>query len=112
MTNEEIKIALDAMSKKLDSVQKQLNDIIRQNSVLYYTLKGEPEKAETMSVKKTTSPSGAKQRITFQKAEVDEGKVKALYAAGWVMKDIAEDCGVSITTVYRILHPEKAHETH
>ena len=99
----EIAESMDSMSEKLDTVVKMLNDIIRQNAVIYYSINHEPEKAEAMN-----SPSGAKQKPK-KKVEIDTGRVKALYAAGWVMKDIAEDCGISISAVYRVLHPEKGH---
>lgn len=101
----EIAESMDSMSEKLDTVVKMLNDIIRQNAVIYYSINHAPEKAEAMAM---ASPSGAKQKPK-KKVEIDTGRVKALYAAGWVMKDIAEDCGISISAVYRVLHPEKGH---
>lgn len=116
MTDEErkeIAESMNAMSDKLDRIAKMLNDIMRQNAVVYYAVTDRPEKAKTMAVQETEvppPPNGQKQRVKKKvKAEVDEGRIKALHDAGWILKDIADDCGVSISTVYRVLNPEKAH---
>lgn len=116
MTDEErkeIAESMNAMSDKLDRVVKMLNDIMRQNAVIYYAVTDRPEKAKTMAVQGAEvppPPDGQKQRAKKKaKTEVDEGRIKTLHDAGWILKDIADDCGVSISTVYRVLNPEKAH---
>lgn len=38
---------------------------------------------------------------------VDRGRIKALRAAGWEMKDIAEDVGCAYGTVWKVLHDEE-----
>ena len=53
----EIAESMDSMSEKLDTVVKMLNDIIRQNAVIYYSINHAPEKAEAMAM---TSPSEEK----------------------------------------------------
>ena len=36
--------------------------------------------------------------------DIDRGKVKALYKAGWKTKEIADECKCSVATVYKIVN--------
>lgn len=109
----EIAESMDSMSEKLDSIVKMLNDIIRQNAVIYYSINHEDEKADVMSPKKMETPAPPKEvHITTAKLKaamdtLDVGKVRALRKAGWKIQAIADDMGVTYSKVYRVLHEDQ-----
>ena len=61
----------------------------------------EAEHEETAS--KAPAPKPKKAASNPRAAEIDKGKIVALWTAGWKIKDIAEECGCSTQTVYNTL---------
>lgn len=61
----------------------------------------EAEHEETAPKAKEAKPK--KQATNPRAAEIDKGKIVALWTAGWKIKDIAEECGCSTQTVYNTL---------
>ena len=61
----------------------------------------EAEHEETAPKAKEAKPKKAASNP--RAAEIDKGKIVALWTAGWKIKDIAEECGCSTQTVYNTL---------
>lgn len=123
MTNEEATKIMNDLSSKLDWIQRELNDVMRQCAVLYWGLSQAepvadpfaapqptaetPETTKAVKVEKAVKiPVKDVQDDDSKKPErnpVDKGKVLALHKAGWTLKAIADDVGCSIPTVSKIL---------
>ena len=50
-----------------------------------------------------TDPEQEPEKKTTRNRNIDKGKIKALWKAGWKAKDIAEECKCSVAVVYKII---------
>ena len=107
MTNEEATKIMNDLSSKLDWIQRELNDVMRQCAVLYWGLSQAEPVADPFAAPQPTAETPEEQKtVNVEKPDrnpVDKGKVLALHKAGWTLKAIADDVGCSIPTVSKIL---------
>ena len=105
--------------KKLYGNTGWFNEIFKEfipeyGSKIYIDANNEVMDLSTNKVLNADEEKAVKERFKVnqpERAKVDKGKLMALYRAGWQAKDIADEMGIHITTVYNYLRDLKEDST-